>query len=339
MSDQDRRFRVVALIAAHNEEEHLARTLAALRAQTRPADRVLVMADNCTDRTVEIAKECGVEVVETHDNTARKAGALNQGFALLRDQGFDVVVQLDADTAVEPEFIEAALAELRSDGSLGGVCARFFPQHRPGLLGALQRLEYARYDHSRMRKGGYVSVLSGTAAALRVSALPARPWSETSLVEDYVLTLDLRRRGWNVRAGTNMIAHTDSMPTLAALWRQRIRWTRGTIEELIREGWKPWTRADVLAQISLMAAIVIRLLGAAALIIAAAGHTGMRWSPFWLIPLALVVLDGLVSTKRLPWRDRLLVLLVIPEELYNTLRHAWTCKAAILALAGSETAW
>ena len=297
------------------------------------------MADNCTDRTVEIARECGVEVVETRENSASKAGALNQGFALIHDQDFDVLVQLDADTSIEPEFIEAALAELHADERLGGVCARFFPKHRPGLLGAMQRLEYARYDHSRMRKGGHVSVLSGTAAALRVSALPQRPWSETSLVEDYVLTLDLRRRGWKVRAGANMIAHTDSMPTLGMLWRQRIRWTRGTLEELRREGWKPWTRADVLAHIALAAGIVIRLLGAAAFIIAAAGHTGMRWSPYWLTPLGLVVLEGLTSTKRLPWRDRLLILLVIPEELYNTLRHAWTCKAAVLALAGSERSW
>lgn len=331
--------RVVALIAAHNEEEHLASTLAALGAQTRPADRVLVLADNCTDRTVQIARECGVEVVETRENAARKAGALNQGFALIDGKGFDVLVQLDADTAVEPGFIEAALAELEADPNLGGVCARFFPKHRPGLLGAMQRLEYARYDHSRVRKGGRVSVLSGTAAALRIAALPAQPWSETSLVEDYVLTLDLRRRGWSVRAGTNMIAYTDSMPTLGMLWRQRIRWARGTIEELVREGWKPWTRADYLAHVNIAVAIVIRLLWIAAMAIATLGHTGMRWSPYWLTPLVLVIVEGLLSTRRLHWRDRLLVLLVVPEELYNTLRHAWTCKAAVLALAGGDRSW
>jgi poly-beta-1,6-N-acetyl-D-glucosamine synthase len=228
--------RVVALIAARDEQDQIAATLASLSAQTRPPDRVVVMADNCTDATVEVARACGVEVVETRDNTARKAGALNQGLALLADERFDYLLQLDADTELTPRFVEAAIAELESDPTLGGVCARFFPRVRRGLLGALQRLEYARYDHSRMRCGGRVSVLSGTAAVLRAAALPERPWSETSLVEDYVLTLDLRRRGWAVRAGADMIAYTDSMATLAELWRQRIRWTRGTIEELARAG-------------------------------------------------------------------------------------------------------
>ena len=37
-----------------------------------------MIADNCTDATVEIAREHRVEVVETVDNTDKKAGALNQ---------------------------------------------------------------------------------------------------------------------------------------------------------------------------------------------------------------------------------------------------------------------
>ena len=43
-----------------------------------PPDRVVVIADNCTDATVEVAREHGVEVVETVGNTEKKAGALNQ---------------------------------------------------------------------------------------------------------------------------------------------------------------------------------------------------------------------------------------------------------------------
>jgi poly-beta-1,6-N-acetyl-D-glucosamine synthase len=334
----DTSVRVVALIAAHNEEDQIADTLASLRAQTRPPDRVIVMADNCTDATVEIAQECGVEVVETRDNRARKAGALNQGIALLAGDGFDYLLQLDADTELTPGFLEAALTELESDDDLGGVCARFFPKVRSGLLGALQRLEYARYDHSRMRRGGRVSVLSGTAAVLRLAALNERPWCETSLVEDYVLTLDLRRRGWEVRAGANMIAYTDSMTSLASLWRQRIRWTRGTIEELAHEGWKPWTRTDILAHLSIAASLLVRILWLAGITIASlSGH--LSWSPLWLLPLALTLIEGAIATKRLRWRDRILALLLIPEELYSLLRHAWTCRAAALALAGSETSW
>lgn len=337
-TDTETVVRVVALIAAHDEQDDIAETLASLSAQTRPPDRVLVMADNCTDATVAVAAACGAEVVETRDNRARKAGALNQGLAVLAGDTFDYLLQLDADTALTPGFVEAAIAELGRDPGLGGVCARFFPKERKGLLGALQRLEYTRYDHSRMRRGGRVSVLSGTAALLRASALPTRPWSETSLVEDYALTLDLRRRGWDVRAGREMVAYTDSMTSLPALWRQRLRWTRGTIEELIHEGWKPWTRGDIVAHLGIAASLLIRLLWLAGLAIASlSGH--LTWSPLWLLPLGLTLIEGAIATRRLGWRDRLLATLLIPEELYALLRHAWTCRAAALAFAGSEASW
>lgn len=332
------RARVVALVAAHNEEEQLPATLASLVAQALPVERILVMADNCTDRTVEVAEAAGVQVVETVDNHARKAGALNQGIALLDPESYDYLLQIDADTALGPDFVEAAVVELEADGALGGICARFFPKYRPGLLGALQRLEYARYDRSRMRRGGHVNVLSGTASVLRAVALPEQPWSETSLVEDFVLTLDLRRRGWKVRAGKRMIAYTDSMTSLAALWRQRIRWSRGTIEELRKEGWKPWTRADILAHVAIFVALAMRVLWIAALSVSAA--TGkLFWSPLWLVPPALIVIEGLVTTRRLRWQDRLLLVLVVPEELYGLLRQAWTCKAAVLAFAGGHARW
>ena len=63
---------------AHDEEAVLGRTLDSLASQTRRPDRVLVIADNCTDGTVDVARAHGVEVVETVGNTEKKAGALNQ---------------------------------------------------------------------------------------------------------------------------------------------------------------------------------------------------------------------------------------------------------------------
>ena len=69
---------LVALLPAHDEEASLGAALDSLRSQTRPPDRIVVVADNCTDRTVEIARERGVEVYETVDNAHKKAGALNQ---------------------------------------------------------------------------------------------------------------------------------------------------------------------------------------------------------------------------------------------------------------------
>ena len=71
------------LVPAHDEEAVLGATLDSLADQIRPPDRVLVVADNCTDATVEVARGRGVDVVETVGNVEKKAGALNQQLARL----------------------------------------------------------------------------------------------------------------------------------------------------------------------------------------------------------------------------------------------------------------
>ena len=65
--------RITILVPAHNEEFSLPVTLAALKQQTRAPDRVIVVADNCTDRTVQIAEEMGYEAIESVDNVHKKA--------------------------------------------------------------------------------------------------------------------------------------------------------------------------------------------------------------------------------------------------------------------------
>lgn len=91
---------VTVLIPAHNEEASLALTIASLLAQSHRPERVIVVADNCTDSTVAVARHAGVEVVESVDNTKKKAGALNQALKrLLVSRGDnDLVMVMDADT-------------------------------------------------------------------------------------------------------------------------------------------------------------------------------------------------------------------------------------------------
>ena len=69
---------VTVLIPAHNEAACIADTIASLRAQSHQPARIVVVADNCTDDSVSIARAAGVDVIETVGNTKKKAGALNQ---------------------------------------------------------------------------------------------------------------------------------------------------------------------------------------------------------------------------------------------------------------------
>ncbi|MGH3500629.1 MAG: glycosyltransferase, partial [Nocardioidaceae bacterium] len=74
---------VVAVIPAHNEGAGITATLAGLRAQTHAVDRIIVVADNCTDDTEQVAAAAGAEVFATTGNEDRKAGALNQALDVL----------------------------------------------------------------------------------------------------------------------------------------------------------------------------------------------------------------------------------------------------------------
>ena len=66
---------ITVLVPAHDEADQIAATLAGLRRQTLPPTRVVVVADNCSDETVAIARAAGAEVFETVGNADKKAGA------------------------------------------------------------------------------------------------------------------------------------------------------------------------------------------------------------------------------------------------------------------------
>jgi hypothetical protein len=101
------RPRVAVLVPAHNEESVIKATLDTLIPTLGSGDWALVVADNCTDRTAEIARNCGAAVVERFDDVRRgKPYALEFGIQSLGQNAPDVVVVLDADCRVDPQTIE-----------------------------------------------------------------------------------------------------------------------------------------------------------------------------------------------------------------------------------------
>jgi len=160
-----------------SEAGQIADTILALQAQTRPLDRVVIVADNCTDETAQIARSLGVEVLATVENTARKAGALNQGYAhvegTLADR--DTLLCIDADTILEPEFVANALRHL-TEKQLAAVGATFVARPAQGrgfswVLSLMQQMEYEHYRGQVVRKRGRTRVLSGAATLFTLAPL------------------------------------------------------------------------------------------------------------------------------------------------------------------------
>jgi cellulose synthase/poly-beta-1,6-N-acetylglucosamine synthase-like glycosyltransferase len=101
---------ITVLVPAHNEAACIGQTLRSLQSQSQRPERIVVVADNCTDATEDIALALGVEVFTTIGNTRKKAGGLNQALReLLPGQGEnDLVMVMDADTTLDDGFLEAA---------------------------------------------------------------------------------------------------------------------------------------------------------------------------------------------------------------------------------------
>jgi cellulose synthase/poly-beta-1,6-N-acetylglucosamine synthase-like glycosyltransferase len=106
-----RKLRFDVIVPAHNEETVIAAVVASLKRIDWPADqyRVIVVADNCTDATAQIATDAGAHVMQRVDQENRGKGyALNFAFEASRARNWaDAVVVVDADAEVSPNLLEA----------------------------------------------------------------------------------------------------------------------------------------------------------------------------------------------------------------------------------------
>lgn len=347
--------RVTAVIPAHNEEVGIAQTIASLRRQTRPPQRILVAADNCTDGTVEIARALGVDVLETRGNTAKKAGALNQGLALVLAamEPDDVVLSMDADSRLSPDFIERGLRYFEAYGKRGGISGSYVADDHPSRVGLLQKIEYSQGLRTVHRRAGRIHVLSGAAAMFTVAALravadargselipgvPGQVYAETSLTEDYELTVALQRLGYDPRCARDCRVVTDIMPTWSDWRTQRLRWQRGTLETLMTYGFVAHTRKAWLVQAWTYFRSLVPLLMLAAWSYAVAFEE-LSLQLIWLAILPVFVLDQLLASWTSGRRGRRYAAVLLPMMVYDLAQSVVNWQALSKALHGAETEW
>lgn len=273
---------IVVLIPAHNEERLLPAAIQSIHNQTVAASNIVVVCDNCTDHTIDIAEALGATALETTNNRHKKAGALNQ---ILMEMlpglpDDDWVFVVDADSQPAPDFIRSALAVARRDDRVGAVGGIFLAEGNRNLLGHLQASEYTRYAREIGRDEGRARVLTGTSTMTRVSALrrimQARAegslpgtgiYNDSALCEDFELTLALKHLGYRCVSPKQCTVATEVMDTTSQLWRQRIRWQRGAVQALhvygVNRHTMPYIAKQALTgfgQIMMLSIIVITLI-------------------------------------------------------------------------------
>jgi len=346
--------RVFALIPAHNEAEGIVHTVRSLLSQTVSPEIIIVMADNCTDDTVELATEAGAQVFETADNRAKKSGALNQGLARVLPMvaEHDVILVMDADSQLSSDFIECGIRHLGASSTCGAISGAYFARPDESRVGLLQKVEYVQGLRVVHRRGGRIHVLSGAAGMFTVGALRQvsdqrgstlpgiKGWvyHEESLTEDYELTIALKRLGYQPKCARDCAVVTDVMTTWSAWAAQRLRWQRGTLETLFLYGWIPHTRKTWAITMwtyfrSLIPIMTIILWSYAFAFEEVSLHL------FWLAIIPVFVVDQVVCSWRAGWRGRLYAACLVPMWLYDVLHAAVYWQALWRSLRRSRAEW
>lgn len=346
---------VTVLIPAHNEADRIEATLTSLWAQEDGPERVVVVADNCTDDTEQIARANGAEVIRSVDNVHKKAGALNQALAdLLPGLGEnDCVMVMDADTVLDQGYMSTVRRRMTEDRALMAVGGLFYGEEGGGLLGQMQRNEYTRYSRDIRRRRGRLYVLTGTASVFRSRALrevadqrgralPGRPgdvYDTAALTEDNELTLALKSLGALMISPQECSVVTEVMPTWQALWAQRLRWQRGALENLGAYGVTPQTLRYWAQQLGIGYGVVALTSYFALIIVMIVALDDPVVFPFWLTVGAVFVVERIVGVWKGGWRARILGALLIPELVYATFLNVVYVRGVVDILTGRRAQW
>ncbi|HTW13088.1 MAG TPA: glycosyltransferase family 2 protein, partial [Solirubrobacteraceae bacterium] len=311
--------------------------------QTRPVDRIVVVADNCSDNTARVARAMGrrVNVIETVGNHDRKVGALRTAWQEYVAYGYDYMLGVDADTVLGETALQDLEHELETSPKVGGVMARYTFDTNLGqtrwasLLIRLQRMEFAAWTLDMLHRKRSTYVLGGQATLFRVSALQEvvdverrlSPWDPEAQVEDMELTWALKAARWETRVSATARAYAGPMVTAKSLWAQRRKWDEGMIRLLL--GTKigastvyPW-RMQLKMAVNTATRVLFVVLLAASLAI----HD-FRWNWIWAIPPVLGALINLRNARKVPGHtglDLVLAVTLLPVEIYLWFRLlVWT---------------
>ncbi len=346
-------WRWAVVVPAHDEQQLVGQCVDSLHAAGERLPRtplVLVVADNCTDGTLEVALAHQARVLERRDAEHRGKGyALAHAMAHLAEaESLDAVAFVDADSVVEPEFFVALQAAFRSGASVAQAYYQVASPDRSPLEGGtslvgLRRLAFMLVHWARplgLQRLGLASGLKGNGMAFRWEEARRGLGSE-GIAEDAAMTLALADRGAAVAFAPRARVHGYMASSYRDAQVQDHRWERGRLG-LAGRALRTAAGAARRGQPACLAAALevasppLSALAMAALLVAGSAFLGAGVAP-WLLALAPASLVAYVAlgliAARAGWRD-LLALRAAPRFVLH--------KAGVFVSAarpGGTTEW
>ena len=339
---------VSVIVPAYNEEAGIEATLISLLRSEHPIE-VIVVDDGSTDGTAAIVERYarfGVQLIRQAN--AGKPAALNTGIAHARGR---ILVLMDGDTVFAPDSIRR-LVQPFSDPGIGAVCGNVKVANRSGLLGRWQHIEYVigfNLDRRFYDLAGCMTTVPGAIGAFRRETLAdVGGLSDDTLAEDTDLTMAIVRAGWRVVYEERALAWTEAPASLGQLWKQRYRWSYGTMQamwkhrrsvfdgaasgQLGRRGLPYLLLFQILLPLLAPAVDVFALYG---LIFGDATKTTAVWLGFLGVQVAAgwyaFALDG--EQRRVLWS------LPLQQFVYRQFMYLVLIQSVVTAIAGTRLRW
>lgn len=236
--------RYAILIAARNEEAVLPHLLESIRQQDYPTSLITayVVADNCTDRTAELAKAHGARVFSRFDTQKIGKGyALNYLLAQIRQAGeledHDAFLIFDADNLLSPDYI-TNINRVCSDGYPAFCGYRNTKNFGSNWLSSGYGLWYlhdsTHLNRSRMLIGTTCAV-NGTGFGFTRELLERMGgWNFFTLTEDIEFSAWCATRGIQIGYCHDAVLYDEQPTSFRVSVRQRTRWVQGGLQVSVR---------------------------------------------------------------------------------------------------------
>ncbi|HEY9628283.1 MAG TPA: glycosyltransferase family 2 protein [Coleofasciculaceae cyanobacterium] len=344
------RPRTAILVPAHNEALGIQAILTGLMAQLTERDRLVVIADNCTDETAAIARSTGAIVIERQDtNHLGKGYALDYGMNYLAAEPPDVVTFVDADCIMQPgslaKIADWAMATNRPVQALYLMERPTQPQPKDAVS-ALAFMVKNLVRPQGLNRLGFPCLLTGTGMAFPWALLRNVKLASGNIVEDMQLGIDLAIAG-NPPLFCREAQVTGLLPQQEkAAKSQRTRWEHGHLQTLIaqvpplvKQSFQQ-RRLDLLAIALDLSVPPISLLSmlwfAISSLTVAAGFLGITWLPAWVLGIeGLLLLTAILVAWAKYGRAELPIQTLLAVPLYVL----WKIPLYFAFLIRPQTQW
>jgi cellulose synthase/poly-beta-1,6-N-acetylglucosamine synthase-like glycosyltransferase/peptidoglycan/xylan/chitin deacetylase (PgdA/CDA1 family) len=342
---------VAVIIPAYNEAVGIARTVRSVAASRYPGVEIVVVDDGSTDATADIVARLAIPRVHLiRQDNGGKAAALNTG---VEHTHAEIVVMVDADTLFERDTLERLVEPMTTDADIGAVSGNTKVGNRTHLLGRWQHIEYVmgfNLDRRMYEVLQCTPTVPGAIGAFRrnvldeVGGVPGE-----TLAEDTDLTLAIGRTGRRIVYADDARAWTEAPSTLGALWRQRYRWSFGTMQALWKHRGAVVSRDRrerrigryalpyiLLFQVALpVAAPLVDLLSLYGIVFGDAVRVLTLWAVFNLIQLGIAAFAFRLDREPL----RPLWALPLQQFVYRQLMYLVIIESTLSALKGVRAGW